>query len=179
MNTNNLTPSVEVAFAKLKELFSHDQSRSFVFHLIKAFGKNQGVPSTHILYGVSSALTYKKGIGPKSIEQVKDDTLRRKLASFLTDIRVSKDSAVLEFTSKFGWTEHDTTWTTQMYKSMNSKKLLTRSEYIALQQFEKFLNEQEVEKKEVKEIFSGHVTDTVNVLELAETAKTNKKTSKK
>jgi len=178
MNTNNVTPLVEVAYAKLQELFNHDQSRSFVFHLIKAFGNNQGVPSTHILYGVSSALTYKKGIGPRSIESLKDDTLKRKLASFLTDTRVSKDAAVLEFTSKFGWNENDTVWTTQFYKSMNSKKLLTRSEYIALQQFEKFLNAQEVEKKESKELFTGHVTDTVNVLELAETAKTNKKSKK-
>lgn len=176
--SNNITPLVEAAFIKIRELYNHEQSKVFVQHLIKAFGKNQGIPSDSKILPVPCCITFKRAIGPRTVEQVQDDILRRKLASFLTDTRTSRDSSVLSFTATYGWTENDTVWTMQQYKSLSSKKIMSRQAYIALQKFAVELEEQQNTAKENKELFKGSTVETVNIFEVATIAKDKKVTKK-
>lgn len=179
MNTsNNITPLVEASLTKLRELYDHEQSKGFVQHILKAFGNNSGILSESRIIPVACCITFKRPIGPRMVEEVKDDILRRKLASFLTDTRTSRDAAVLEFTSKYGWTENDTIYTIQQYKSLSSKKILTKQAYIALQIFDKELKLRASEQKETKELFKGSAVETVNIFEVATIAKDKKVTKK-
>ncbi len=168
-STNNVTPLVEAALIKIRELYNHEQSRAFVQHLLKAFGRNQGIPSESRIIPVPCCITFKKSIGPRTIENLTDDVLKRKLASFLTDTRTSKDTTVLAFIATYGWTENDTVWTMQQYKSLSSKKIMTKQAYIALQKFAAELEDQQIAAKESKELFKGSTTETVNIFDLATT----------
>lgn len=167
MNTsNNITASVDLAYESIKSMFNHKETKSKAGHLMLAFGDNQGHP-VRFARPVSCPITGIKPITVKNVDQITDPQLKRKIADFLLNNRPSKDTDVLEFTSKFNWADNDTTYTVQQHSSLKSKTLLTRAAYIAVQRFKTELDEQRKNKTTA--------TDIVNVFEIAEETKNKRK----
>ena len=179
--TNNITPCVENAMEILKALYSHSESRKKVEHLLLAFGNNNGHVQRINRFNTRCTITGIKPITAQDVANIKSESLRRKVAEFLLNNAVARDTDVLAFTAQYGWSSNDTSYTTQQHASLSSKSLITRAAYIAIQKYQEELNafyaEQKKQQQEVKAITFANTTEQVNIFDIATTEKS--KTTRK
>ena len=150
---NNITPLVAQAIEKLQEMSKNPRTKSFVMHITKAFGKNQGIPAKKSIFK-ACPITGKKQINAFNVKNIGDSILQQRVTNFLLGTVPTKDPSVLDFISTFGWTSDDTTYTVAMYVSLSSELALTRQAYIAVQRFVAAQNEE-------KDEFAGRATESL------------------
>ena len=173
--TNNITPCVENAMEILKGLYAHQESRKKVEHLLLAFGNNNGHVQRINRFNTRCTITGIKPITAQDVANIKSESLRRKVAEFLLNNAVARDTDVLAFIAQYGWSSNDTSYTTQQHASLSSKSLVTRAAYIAIQKYQDELNtyyaEQKKQQQEVKAIVFANTTEQVNIFDLAKEEK--------